>query len=477
MSKGILFFLLLAFSSGSFAKNSKPSNFIIILVDDMGYGDVGYHGAYDMLTPNIDKLSEQGTSFSQGYVSCSVCGPSRAGLISGRYQDKFGIWGNFGAQSKKGFPSNQTMLQDILKKAGYTTGAIGKWHFGQAEEKFKPWNRNFDFYYGFLAGGHDYYCADLPYTHASKDRWPLQRNEEEVTFTAEDGYYLTDLFNEEAVGFIDRNHNKPFFLYLAYNAVHYPWSVPDSYLERVDEFFTYDKKYRRILAGMTLAIDDGVGTIMNTLEKYDIDENTAIIFLSDNGSPATISNATSINTGDIIMSKTGGLRGYKGDTYEGGIHIPFLIKWPGVVSSGEWYNEPVISIDIAPTITRYLGLPDPETGYDGVNLIPYLNGEKEETPHEFLYWRYFDDYAYRKGDWKLTWNDQEKVLHMTSKKVLDKNTIKPKLFNLKNDPYERHDLSEMYPEKYQELLDEFNEMDSQMPDAGLFRVPFNRKKQ
>ena len=469
-----LFIGVLLFNIQGFSQDNKPTNFIIILVDDMGYGDVGYHGAYDMLTPNIDKLSKQGVSFSQGYVSCSVCGPSRAGLISGRYQDKFGIWGNFGARSKKGFPTNQTMLQDMLKKAGYTTGAIGKWHFGLAEEKWCPWNRNFDFYYGFLAGGHDYYQADTTYNQEFNPYWPIHRNKEIVQYKK--GDYLTDKFNEEAVGFIERNHDKPFFLYLAYNAVHYPWQVPDSYLERVDEFFKYDKKYRRILAGMTLAIDDGVGAIMSTLEKYGIDENTAIIFLSDNGSPATISNATSINTGDIIMSKTMGLRGYKGDTYEGGIRVPFLIKWPGVVPAGEWYNEPVISIDIAPTITRYLGLSDPKTGYDGVNLVPYLNGENNDTPHKYLYWRYFDDYAYRKGDWKLTWNDQEKVLHMTKDKVLDKHSIKPKLFNLKTDPYERHDLAKMYPEIYRKLLDEFNEMDAKMPNAGLFPVPFNRKQ-
>jgi len=477
MKQLIIYFtmLLAALCLGSCTEEKKEidhTNFIIILVDDMGYGDVGYHGALDMMTPNIDKLAGQGVYFTQGYMSCSVCGPSRAGLISGRYQDKFGVWGNFGANSKKGFPDTQPMIQDMLKHAGYKTGAIGKWHFGHAEEKFRPWNRNFDYYYGFLAGGHDYYWADTTYNQKQKDLWPIHRNEEIVKYKK--GDYLTDKFNEEAVGFIERNHEEPFFLYLAYNAVHYPWSVPDSYLERIDENYKHDYKYRRLLASMTLAIDDGVGQIMKTLEKHGIDENTAVIFLSDNGSPATIAGPSSISTGDMVMSKKMGLRGYKGDTYEGGIRVPFLIKWPGVLPAGERYNEPVISIDIVPTITHFLGIDDPSTGYDGVNLIPYLTHEKEDVPHDYLYWRYQDEWAYRKGDWKMTWNTREKVLHMTKDMVMNKQTIQPKLFNVKNDPFERHDLMDQYPDKAKELFNAFTEMDSDMPDAGLFPVPFNR---
>ncbi|TLX75788.1 hypothetical protein E9993_09550 [Labilibacter sediminis] len=468
----LLFFVLsTSLSAKKIKKKVKSTNFIIILVDDMGYGDVGYHGALDMMTPNIDKLASEGTYFTQGYVNCSVCGPSRAGLISGRYPAKFGINGNFGANAKNGFPNDQPMLQDMLKEAGYKTGAVGKWHFGHAKEEFKPWKRNFDFFYGFLVGGHGYFWADTTY-NAKKDNWPIYRNSEIVKYKR--GDYLTDKFNEEAVGFIERNHDEPFFLYLAYNAVHYPWSVSENYLERVDANREHHFKYRRILAGMTLAIDDGVGEIMKTLEKHGIDENTAIFFLSDNGAPATIAGPTAINTGDHIMSKTNGLRGYKGDTYEGGIRVPFLVKWPEEVPAGKSYIEPVISIDIVPTITEYLGLQAPETGYDGVNLLPYLKGENKQSPHDYMYWRYQDDYAYRKGDWKLTWNDQEKVFHMTKDKVLDKKEIKPKLFNLKNDPYERHDMKEVYPDKYNELLEEFNAMDSQMSDAGLFKVPFNR---
>jgi len=465
---------LIMICGGLQAKGKKsPTNFIIILVDDMGYGDVGYMGAKDMLTPNIDKLATEGTYFTQGYVNCSVCGPSRAGLLSGRYPAKFGINGNFGPKSKKGFPLDQPMLQDKLKEVGYKTGCVGKWHFGLAKDAFKPWNRNYDFFYGFLAGGHDYFWADTSY-NARKDNWPIHGSNGEILKYTK-GDYLTNKFSEEAVRFIDENHDEPFFLYLAYNAVHYPWSATEECLDRVDEFYDYDLKYRRILAAMTLAVDDGVGDITEALKKYGIDENTAIFFLSDNGSPGNVAGKTKINAGEHFMSSTMGLRGFKGDTYEGGIRIPFCVKWPGQVSAGKRYNEPVISIDIMPTITDFLDIEEPATGYDGVNLLPFLNGENTNMPHNYAYWRYVDDYAYRKGDWKLTWNDQEKVLYMTNDKVEPKESIKPKLFNIKLDPYERHDLAKMYPEIYKELQQEFDAMDSKMPDAGLCPVPFNRK--
>ena len=473
MKKYYLIFslLILLFASGNWNKirgSEPPTNFIIVLVDDLGYGDVGYHGATDMVTPNIDKLASEGMYFTEGYVTSSVCGPSRCGLISGRYQDRLGISGNFTATSPNGFPVDQVMVQDILKENGYTTGAIGKWHFGQ-EEQFKPWNRNFDFFYGFLAGGHSYYEAEMDYSSPQKDVWPIHRNSDIVDY--ENGNYLTDEFNKEALGFIDSNHDKPFFLYLAYNAVHYPWDAPDSYLERVDEHHNYDTEYRRILAGMLLAVDDGVGAIMQKLEDYGIDENTAIIFLSDNGSPDNIDGSDQ----KYVMSSTMGLRGYKGDTYEGGIKVPFAIKWPGVVPAGEKYEKPVISLDIVPTITRFLGIDDPETGYDGVNLIPYLTGENLENPHDYMYFRYMDDYAYRLGDWKITWNDQEKNEFITDDK-LELSSIETKLFNVKYDPYEKTDLKDQQPEKEAELQKLFDDMDSKMPDKGLFPVPYNRKQ-
>ncbi|MEC3905715.1 sulfatase-like hydrolase/transferase [Tamlana sp. 2201CG12-4] len=460
----------------------KKPNFIIVLVDDMGWGDVGYQGADDMLTPNIDKLASEGTQFSQGYVTCSVCGPSRTSLLSGRYSDEIGIWGNFGKNAKDGFPADEKMISDYVKQAGYTTGAIGKWHMGYAKDEFKPENRNWDYFYGFYIGGHDYFNAAKSYDHKKANEWPIQRNSDIVDYNK--GDYLTDKFNEEAVDFIDKNSDKPFLLYVAYNAVHYPWSVPDNYLERVDKERDIKLKYRRILAGMTLAIDDGVGAMMNKLKEKNIDDNTVIIFLSDNGSPKGIAGHYKHNYGETAMSSTGGLKGFKGDTYEGGIRVPFIMKWPGKTTPGQVYDKPVISIDILPTIAENIGVSTKEDHLSGVNLLPYIQGTKKERPHEVLYWTYQDDYAIRDGDWKLTWNDQELNENMlTIKEHGEKvpgapKSVETRLFNLAEDPYEKHNLKDKYPEIAKRLQEKYNTWGAAMPLNGkpLFKQPYTRTK-
>lgn len=459
----------------------KKPNFIIILVDDMGWGDVGYQGASDMLTPNIDKLALQGAQFSQGYVPCSVCGPSRTSLMSGRYSDKNGIWGNFGKNSKNGYPKEEKMISDYVKQAGYTTGAIGKWHLGYTKEAFKPENRNWDYFYGFYLGGHSYFNAEKSYDFPKSDEWPIQRNKEIVEYTK--GDYLTDKINEEAVNFIDKNSDKPFLLYVAYNAVHYPWSVPDKYLKRVDEKRGINLKFRRILAGMTLAIDDGLGAMMDKLKEKKIDDNTVIVFLSDNGSPKGIDGYYRHNFGETAMSSTGGLKGFKGDTYEGGVRVPFLMKWPGKIKPGTTYSNPVVSMDILATITENIGVSTQGSDLDGVNLIPYIQGIKKGRPHDRLYYTYQNDFAIRDGDWKLTWNDSELNENMLTIKehretVGPPETIETRLYNLAEDPYEKYNLKEKYPEKAKELQKAYNEWSSRMPLNGkpLFAQPYTRTK-
>lgn len=447
------------------------SNVIIILVDDLGYDEVGFMGSDDIFSPNIDALAAGGTHFTQGYVTSSVCGPSRAGLISGRYQDRFGIWGNFGAKAVKGFPTKQPMLQDRFKNAGYTTGAIGKWHFGQHDEKHKPWNRNFDYFYGFLAGGHSYFNANSSYS-GEKDLWPIHRNADIVDY--EKGSYLTDEFSREAVDFIEKNHNKPFFLYLAYNAVHYPWVAPQSYIDRVDDLKNggFESEYRRILSAMMLSVDDGVGRIKETLKRKGIDDNTAIIFLSDNGYQTMLRRTKTAN----LLGNPASLRGFKGDTYEGGIRVPFIINWPGIIPAGKVYDHPVISLDIAPTITRFLENEEPHPGYDGVDLIPYLNGSLKDAPHSSLFFRYMHDIAYRKGDWVLTWNDQHKEAgEKRSKTGLKIKEVDAMLFNLKNDVEQKKDLRKEFPEKFKELYTEYQNLISDLPESEfppLFNTPY-----
>ncbi len=442
----------------------KP-NVIIILADDMGYGDAGYLGGKDVLTPHIDQLAKDGMQFIQGYAAASVCGPSRAGLLTGRYQQRFGAGENCpeggypnDSRSKRApIPLDQPVLPELMKTVGYRTGHIGKWHLG-LHSPHRPNGRGFDYYYGILNGQHDYYKADKEFKHY--DTWPVFRNNTIVDYKK--GDYLTDRFTEEAVGFIKRNKDKPFFMYLAYTAVHYPYQVPKSYTDRL---LHIEDPNRRTFAGMLLAMDDGVGSIRKTLKDEGLDKKTAIVFASDNGSPGDGAKLKK------RFSSKGSLRGFKGDTYEGGIRVPFILHWPGQVPSGSSYEHPVSALDLAPTITHFLGVPPPMKGFDGVDLLPYLKGKKNGQPHDALYFRRDRDYAIRKGDWKLTWNDEEvgTLPHRIQRET------PPKLFNIAKDPNEQNDLYRQFPEKARALQKQFDAWDSPLPNSNWWGRPWNRK--
>ena len=426
--------------NGSKSKKELP-NIVIIYADDMGYGDVGYHGVDDILTPNIDKLAKSGVYFTQGYVSASICSPSRCGLLTGVYQQRFTNGQN--ARDKDPLVElfkKQPMISEILKPLGYSSGIIGKWHLGE-EESLRPNNRGWDYFYGFLNGSHSYFKATNKFTK-NKDFWPIFRNNEMVDFEG----YATEVFTNEAINFILRNNSsisgKPFLLYVAYNAVHFPWEVPDKYIRRVSFI---KNQNRRLFAGMVLAMDDGVGRILETLNKEGLEENTIVIFISDNGSPRG-------QLGD--MSSTGPLRGWKGDCFEGGIRVPFIIKWPGQIQPGIRYDKPVINLDILPTLAEFIGLKKIDRyHFDGVNILPYLKGEKQpdETPHENLFWRRGKDMAIRHGDWKL-------VVEYSG------DNHNPMLFNLTNDIGERKNLITVYPEKTKELQTIYKLWENSLPE-------------
>jgi len=460
--KKIMLGVGVALAIGSALAAQKP-NIVLILADDMGWGDVGYHGFDDIMTPNIDRIAKEGVQFSQGYVSASVCGPSRAGLLTGVYQQKFGCGEN---PSSSGFPDNckypmagmpmsQPTIAEMLKKQGYTTGMVGKWHLG-VHPDLRPHSRGFDFYYGFLNGAHSYEEWTNEFAK-NKSKWPIFRNNEMEP--PQKDIYLTDMFSDEAVGFIDRNHDKPFFLYMAYNAIHHPWEVPAEYRKRTQNLT--DSENRNFVAAMILAMDDGVDRVFQTLEKHDILDDTVIIFLTDNGSPrgqglkgSKKDNSQERIGDDDYMSNTAGLRGYKGDTYEGGIRVPFCMRWPGRIKPGTTYDLPVSSLDIVPTVVK-------GAKSDGVDLLPYLNGEKAGRPHDLMYWRRDTEYAIRKGDWKLTWNSKS-------------GSPSIKLFNLADDPEERTDLVNSQPERAQMMQDLFDEWDNQLPDNEWWGGPWNR---
>lgn len=388
-------FLALLLAAVATSVAATPPNVIVILTDDQGYADVGFNGCKDIPTPNLDSIASNGVHFTSGYVSYSVCAPSRAGLLTGRYEQRFGFERNprFEPENRAaGLPITETTLADTLGKAGYHCGIIGKWHLG-AHPDFHPLKRGFNEFFGMLGGGHRYLPEELTVKETGQAKseedsyrlWIL-RNHEPVKTTQ----YLTDEFSDEAVRFIARNKAKPFFLYLAYNAPHGPLQATEKYLSR---FPNIENSKRRTYAAMVSAVDDGVGRVLAELRQQGLEENTLVFFLSDNGGP-TPDNA----------SNNKPLRGDKGSPWEGGFRVPFAVQWPGHLPKGTAYDQPVSSLDIFATMTALANVPT-KTNHllDGVNLMPYLTGKNSGAPHDAIYLRMFDRgaFAVRSGDNKL----------------------------------------------------------------------------
>jgi arylsulfatase A-like enzyme len=423
------------------AREKAPSpNIIIILTDDLGYADVGFNGCPDIPTPNIDRIAEQGVVFTSGYVSYCVCGPSRAGLITGRYQDRFGFSRNplFAPNDPEmGLPLSEETLADALKKANYKSVAIGKWHLG-AHESLHPLNRGFDDFFGFLSGGHQYFpelwVLNDPFeakTQYDGYKTKLLRNFKRVDETE----YLTDALSREAVSYIEKYKNEPFFIYLAYNAPHTPLQATEKYLSR---FGHIKNDKRKTYAAMVSAVDDGVGIVLSKLQELNLNENTIVVFLSDNGGPE--------NTNG---SDNGALRGQKGDLFEGGIRVPFAMSWPAKIPAGTVYHHPVISLDIFATVIEQAQNPvKTKNPLDGVNLVPFLSGEKTGSPHDVLFWRKFDaqDYAVRKGNEKL-------VIRKNSEKML---------FSLEQDIPEQNNLISAQEHQFNQLSEDLKKWESKM---------------
>lgn len=374
------------------AAGRRP-NIIVIVADDLGYADVGFHGCRDIPTPNIDSLARGGTRFTSGYVSCPVCSPTRAGIMTGRYQQRFGHEFNPGPQMNGGLSEefglslDEATLPQLLKAAGYATGMVGKWHLG-AGPKHHPLQRGFQEYFGFLGGAH-------PYLNLRPDG---ARSVFRGTEPVDEKEYLTDAFAREAVAFIDRHRQASFFLYLTFNAVHTPLQAIAKYLER---FPKIEDVRRRTYAAMLSAMDDAIGAVTAKVREAGLDEDTLLFFFSDNGGPP-LANA----------SRNDPLRGAKGTTFEGGIRVPFVIQWKGRVPAGKVYGQPVISLDVLPTSLAAAGAKPPEGRLiDGVDLLPYLAGGKKGTPHETLYWRFGKQKAIRRGNLKLHVNGEAQELY------------------------------------------------------------------
>lgn len=419
-------------------------NILVIVGDDMGYADLGIQGCTDIPTPHLDALAKSGVRCTSGYVSCPYCSPTRAGLITGRYQTHFGHEFNPGGaratasrkegkgsssddpvdgDDRVGLPISETTIAQRFKNAGYATGWVGKWHLGSAP-KFQPQQRGFEETFGFLGGAHGYFPTARPLM--LRDGKHVEENE-----------YLTDAFGREAVDFIDRHAKGPFFLYLAFNAVHTPMDATDA---RLKKFMTIADEKRRTYAAMMSAMDDSVGKVIAKLDEAKIADNTVVFFISDNGGPTM--QGTTINS-----SCNDPLRGSKRTTLEGGIRVPFFVRWPGKVAAGKIYDEPVIQLDILPTALAAAGIKAPrDAKLDGVNLLPYFAGEKKDGPHDTLYWRFGLQMAVRRGDWKLVRYDP--VADGAVGRVTE-----AKLYNLNEDIGETRDLIQAEPEKAKELQD------------------------
>ncbi len=423
-------------------RRRRRPNIILILADDLGYEELGCQGNADIPTPNIDSLARNGVRFTDGYVSAPVCCPSRAGLITGRYQTRFGHELNaIGLKNKDpnvGLPLSERTIADYLKSAGYATGMVGKWHIG-GTAPYHPQQRGFDEFFGFLHEGH--FFLPPPYSGSTlrlRAKEPLYDLENPIlrgTEPVDEPEYLTEALTREALDYIDRHRDEPFFLYLPYNAVHSPLQAT---LEDVDHFKHLDS-HRAIFAGMLTSLDDGVGEVLAKLRRHGLEEDTLIFFLSDNGGP----------TAELTSSNLP-LRGGKGQLFEGGVRVPFIMQWKGTLPEGMVYDHSVSALDILPTAAGAAGARlGKDAGLDGVDLIPYLTGEKTSLPHEILFWRYGPQKAVRVGKWKL--------LHVPSR------LGKPvQLYDLSKDIGEENDLSESRPEVVKELGAILEGMDREM---------------
>jgi len=415
---------------------ARKPNFILIVADDLGYADIGVHGCRDIPTPHIDSIAKNGARFTSGYVCAPVCSPSRAGMLTGRYPQRFGYEFNpdkkIELQETFGIPATERLLPQVLHDAGYATGMVGKWHLG-ALAKEHPTQRGFDEFFGFLSGAN-------PYQPVGNDGVPrILRGTKPVAEKS----YLTDAFGREAVSFINRHRDQPYFLYLTFNAVHTPLEAPQKYLDR---FPTITDPKRQKYAAMLSAMDDAIGSVLAAAE-----ENTLVFFISDNGGPSRP------DAGTWNGSNNQPLRDSKTALYEGGIRVPFLVQWPKHIKAGTVIDSPVISLDILPTACAVATATAP-ANVDGANLLPLLTKQNDRAPHDRLCWRYGSQLAIREGRWKLYRHEGVE------------------LYDLEEDIGETTNLAEKQPDKINELSAALEKWDAGLATPRWLTAPYRKPR-
>ncbi|WP_227254573.1 sulfatase-like hydrolase/transferase [Frigoriglobus tundricola] len=439
--------------NGSGRAPRKP-NVVLILTDDLGYGDLGFQGSKDIPTPNLDALAAGGVRFTNAYVTGPICGPTRAGLISGRYQQRHSYDGNPGPNA--GLNPTETTLADALRSGGYKTAAFGKWHLGSAPE-YRPLKRGFDEFFGFYGAAHSYTpgaiepSALMVFERTRKERDARAKDPQappttkgfnptgggtgaapgkvvrgttdEPDVETEENEYLTEALAREAAAFIDRNRAAPFFVYLAFNASHSPLQPTKKYLDRFPKLEGKRKAY----AATTSALDDAVGAVVAKLRALGLENDTLVYFINDNGGPI-----------DDIAASNAPLSGAKFSLWEGGIRVPAVISWKGTIAAKQVVDAPVSSLDAFPTLLAAAGLPPPkDKQLDGVNLLSALRGGSVEALNRrTLYWRVNQLWAIRSGNWKLVLPERGETVH---------------LYDLSKDVAEENDLAARHPDVVERL--------------------------
>ncbi|RMD80429.1 MAG: hypothetical protein D6820_06700, partial [Lentisphaerae bacterium] len=430
-------------------------NILLILADDLGYGDLSIHGSKPIRTPNIDSIFRKGVQFTQGYVSNSVCAPSRAGLLTGLMGSRFGFERNLTDDPNVGLDTHVKTIPDYLKTANYRTCAIGKWHLGKIE-KFHPNNRGFDEFFGFLGGSRTYFCWDSHATRYARKHAGEKKIQYNGKYIKEpEDLYTTDLFTDKTIEFIKRTRNQspqqPWFVYLAYNAPHGPNEAKPEDLAKVDPAIMKKNRKRGIYCAMVMNLDHNVGRILTYLRETKQLSNTLIVFLSDNGGPL-----------EKNGSYNGPLRGNKGSLWEGGVRVPFAIRWDGHIPAGLKVHQPVWSLDLMPTFLAAAGVKlEQPLKTDGIDLLPYLQ-QRRQLPERTFFWRRGGKtrLAIRKGPWKLQiYRNREKFKEDPQAAIQ-----KIMLHNIDRDTGEKNDLYPARTEFAHKLKELLEQWEKQMPD-------------
>ncbi len=427
-------------SSAQNSTGEQRPNFLIFITDDQGVGDVGCFGNPDPRTPNLDRLASSGTRFTQWYANAPVCSASRAAIMTGKYPDRTGVKGALSSEPSWDIPGlrqGEITLPSLLRDRGYRTAAFGKWHLGSAPSS-RPLAQGFDQFFGWYSGwldafSHRYYQLGTSPGKIFHDLW---RNETEVF---EEPSYMTELLGREASTFLaQQTPDKPFFQYVAFGAPHYSMMAPKKYLDRFPVGMDRD---RRMHLAMVAAVDDVVGSLLDQLKRQGLENNTVVYYQADNG--ATREQRASSDGKPYHGGNNGPFRGYKLGLFDGGMHVPAILRAPGFLKPGQVTNRPMISMDLLPT---FLAMADPQlkppNGIDGRNILPVIRGDYPD--HELLFWSHENQRAVRQGDWKLIVNPPS----YPGEEILDKVWLS----NLEADRAEKKNLATQEPDRVKDLL-------------------------